>query len=493
LAPVGDSSGSYHICLDGNPAYSTRFERTFGFYCALAAVEAEGYFFHIHPDGSPAYSDRWNWCGNFQQNRCTIRNQDGGYFHINKEGVLIEGGPHSYAGDFREDIAVVRDMEGLCRHINLDGSDLNGKKFLDLDVFHKGFALARDEVGWFHIDKCGLDVTSGRRHSEIEPFYNGQALVKTRTGDSIVVDENGIIQAKLPRSAADLNADFQRTSISYWTPLAIRFGILSGLAGGENLICPSEEEIAVLQHSWVELGLLDENAQLTAHGEHLSPGQLWRDRFLYWTGPQFTAWAEGESRISNPENRTDFFLESSGDKDICDLIHRVIDSYAKDDWKNIGVHLNIPTNAVVADIGGGRGALLKEIGNTVQRRILIDRPEVVNGLNLEEVEILPLDIFSDELPYADYYLMSRILHDWNDCKCISLLNAIPKSSKIIVIERISEHSHHGLMSLNMLLLTGGRERMRSEWQSLFGTANWNIEKQTQWFEHSIMFLGSDNK
>ena len=53
LAPVGDFTGSYHICLDGNPAYSIRFKRTFGFYCNLATVVDEKGFFHIHPDGSP--------------------------------------------------------------------------------------------------------------------------------------------------------------------------------------------------------------------------------------------------------------------------------------------------------------------------------------------------------------------------------------------------------------------------------------------------------
>ena len=31
LAPVGDKHGSYHIYLDGNPAYSARYKRTFGF------------------------------------------------------------------------------------------------------------------------------------------------------------------------------------------------------------------------------------------------------------------------------------------------------------------------------------------------------------------------------------------------------------------------------------------------------------------------------
>lgn len=251
--------------------------------------------------------------------------------------------------------------------------------------------------------------------------------------------------------------------------------------------------MAVLQHSWIELGLLDENAILTSSGERLTPGQLWRDRFLYWTGPQFTAWVEGESRINNPDFRKDFFAEYADDRDVSTLIHRVLDSYGNDDWKNITKHLNFPKDATVADIGGGKGALLKEIGDTVKHRILVDRPEVVNDLQLDGVEILPLDFFTEKLPNADFYLLSRILHDWDDEKCITLLNSIPKTSNIIVIDRISEPHLHGLLSLNMLLLTGGRERMISEWHDLFSGANWRIGKQTDWFDHSIMFLEVDSE
>ena len=82
LAPVGDGTGAYHIHLDGSPAYEQRFERTFGFYGGLAAVVGEGKWFHINTHGERAYGESWDWCGNFQQNRCTVRNSDGHYFHI---------------------------------------------------------------------------------------------------------------------------------------------------------------------------------------------------------------------------------------------------------------------------------------------------------------------------------------------------------------------------------------------------------------------------
>ena len=61
LAPVGDESGAYHIHLDGTPAYSARFDRTFGYYCGLASVVDGVLWYHIAPDGGKPYEDSWNW------------------------------------------------------------------------------------------------------------------------------------------------------------------------------------------------------------------------------------------------------------------------------------------------------------------------------------------------------------------------------------------------------------------------------------------------
>lgn len=490
LAPVGDITGSYHIYLDGNPAYSARFKRTFGFYCELATVVDDKGFFHIHPDGSPAYSNRWNWCGNFQQKICVVRNEIGEYYHIKIDGELIQGGPHSYAGDFREGFAVVRGMDGLCRHINLEGQYIYDYSFLDLDVFHKGFARARDDRGWHHINTEGIDISAGKRYAEIEPFYNGQALVRTITGEYLVIDEDGNTVSTPVRSESDINQYFQSQAVSYWKPLAIRLGILSGLAGDKPVNSISAGDRVVLEQAWIELGLISENGVLSVLGEKLKPNRNWRDRFLYWTGPQLEAWINSEKRLTNPDARTDFFAQNAGDPSINQLIHRVLDSYAVEDWSGISAILDLRKDMIVVDLGGGKGALLKAIGPSVANRILVDRPEVVKNLEIEGVEITSCDIFSDELPRGDVYILSRILHDWSDDICKGLLERIPKSANLVVIDRIAEPSRHGLLSLNMLLLTGGRERMEKDWNDLYKLSGWKMDKKIDWSGHSVMFLRS---
>jgi hypothetical protein len=491
LAPVGDFTGSYHICLDGNPAYSIRFKRTFGFYCDLATVVDERGFFHIHPDGSPAYSNRWDWCGNFQQQICAVRNENGEYYHIKTDGKMIHGGPHSYAGDFREDFAVVRGIDGLCRHINFEGQYIYDSSFLDLDVFHKGFARARDEKGWYHINTEGADISAGERYAEIEPYYNGQALVRTITGEYLVIDEDGKTVSSPVRSESDINQYFQSQAVSYWQPLAIRLGILSGLAGGEPVNSISEVDRIVLERSWVELGLISENGGLSVLGEKLKPNRKWRDRFLYWTGPQLEAWINSEKRLTNPAERTDFFAQHASNPSINQLIHRVLDSYAMEDWPGISNTLDLGLDATVVDLGGGRGALLRAIGPSVAKRILVDRPEVIKNLEIEGVEITSCDIFSDELPRGDVYILSRILHDWSDDICKGLLKRIPKSANLVIIDRVAEPSRHGLLSLNMLLLTGGRERTEEDWNKLYRLSGWEMQKKADWSDHTVMFLRSD--
>jgi len=494
LAPVGDGTGAYHIHLDGRAAYEQRFERTFGFYGGLAAVVCEGKWFHINTRGEMAYAESWDWCGNFQENRCTVRNAGGHYHHIRPDGSVLDGGPHSYAGDFREGSGVVRGMDGMCWHVDKEGAPVHESRFLDLDVFHKGFARARDKGGWHHINREGNDISEGRRYADIEPFYNGQALARTRTGEYLVIDESGLRRAAPARSLQDVEHNLQKLAVETWRPIAVRLGILAGLAGGENRLAMTASDLEVLQSAWTELGLCSKTGELTQTGRMLAPGGTWEDRFLYWTGPQFEPWAEAEERLKHPDLREDFFARYAEDEDVSNLIQRVLHSYARNDWQGISDTLRLSPSDTVVDLGGGKGALLQEIGQSVSTRTLIDRPEVVEKVQIDGIQVQPLDFFTDMIPQGDVYLLSRVLHDWDDVRCIHLLKRIPKPSRVIVIDRTAEPEKHGLLSLNMLLLSGGRERTNSEWIHLFSNAGWVVKEVSTWSEHSIFSLAprSDN-
>jgi hypothetical protein len=76
---------------------------------------------------------------------------------------------------------------------------------------------------------------------------------------------------------------------------------------------------------------------------------------------------------------------------------------------------------------------------------------------------------------ADIYLMKFILHDWNDEQCETILNNLAetaeKGSKVLLVETVVEEddspSMSKIMDLNMLVMTGGKERTKTEYAALF--------------------------
>ncbi len=495
LAPVGDGSGSYHIRPDGSPAYHFRFSRTFGFYQGYATVTVDGRWFHIQADGNRSYEKDWAWCGNFQNNRCSVRDHNGDYYHINLDGSIVPNGPWTYAGDYREGAAVVRTLDGLCRHIDEEGCFIHEGAFFDLDVFHKGFARARDGNGWFHIDRKGEDV-SGQRFLMLEPFYNGQALARKTDGSILVIDEKHDIMTHIQSSEREKIQWFHDIAIAYWVPFAVKLGLEAGLAGGtKNLTIDSRGKNA-LKRAWIEIGLLDERGgHLTKLGSVLKSGRVGKDLIDYWMGPQLIPWIKARNRLQG-QNIPDFFKLISEDPGSISLVHRVLDHYAQSDWSGIAQAMNLNGCETVVDLAGGSGSLLNDILATtkVDKGILFERPEVVrlfkpNG----KIELVAGDLFSDDLPTGDVYILSRVLHDWDDERAGSILKRIGRvagpGSRLFVIDRVNDHCGFGLLDLNMYLTTGGTERTMEEWEILFKKTGWSINTITHHKGHHIFQLG----
>ncbi|MEA2042725.1 MAG: methyltransferase [Bacteroidota bacterium] len=191
LAPVCDETGWYHINMLGKAIYKERYNRVFGYYFERAAVVKNNEWFHIDTQAKRMYKNNFAWCGNYQDNICTVRDFNNKYFHIDSEGNEIYADKYSYAGDFKDGFAVVRIKNGACKHVDKQGNDLNGKLFIDLGVFHKSYATAKDEKGWFHTDKNGNGLYK-ERYAVIEPYYNGFSLVETFNNEKLIIDEQGI-------------------------------------------------------------------------------------------------------------------------------------------------------------------------------------------------------------------------------------------------------------------------------------------------------------
>jgi O-methyltransferase len=148
------------------------------------------------------------------------------------------------------------------------------------------------------------------------------------------------------------------------------------------------------------------------------------------------------------------------------------------------------------DVAGGHGAILCEILTAYpnMKGILFDLPNVINEANCHicslkmehRCETITGDFFEQIPAGADAYYMQHIIHDWDDEKSLKILANVKKAlegrkdGRLIIVDAIvSEDSTPDMskwLDLEMLLMPGGRERTRREWDSLFARAGFEITK-----------------
>lgn len=88
--------------------------------------------------------------------------------------------------------------------------------------------------------------------------------------------------------------------------------------------------------------------------------------------------------------------------------------------------------------------------------------------------------FFDGVPPADYYLLKWILHDWADDDCVRILRncraAGGQGARVLLIEalvgKVGEPDPVALFDMNMLAISGGRQRSLVELDALGAAAGW---------------------
>lgn len=152
----------------------------------------------------------------------------------------------------------------------------------------------------------------------------------------------------------------------------------------------------------------------------------------------------------------------------------------------------------IADIGGGHGLLLATIlnANPEAKGILFDQPQVIEGADgvlqkagvAERVEKTSGDFFSAIPVEADIYLLKFIIHDWNDEQSVTILQNLAKSARpgatVLLVESVVEEDDNApsmskVMDLNMLVMTGGKERTEKEYAEIFEKTGFKLNKVYQ--------------
>ncbi|HEX5736322.1 MAG TPA: methyltransferase [Blastocatellia bacterium] len=148
----------------------------------------------------------------------------------------------------------------------------------------------------------------------------------------------------------------------------------------------------------------------------------------------------------------------------------------------------------LVDIAGGHGSLLASIlkANPEMKGVLFDLPDVAEGARnrieaeglSDRCEVVAGDFFKSVPEGADAYIMKWIIHDWDDERSIAIFKnirrAMAEGGKLLLVEAVvpagNEPHFSKFIDLNMLVMTGGRERTEEEYRQLLEAGGFKLTK-----------------
>jgi hypothetical protein len=149
---------------------------------------------------------------------------------------------------------------------------------------------------------------------------------------------------------------------------------------------------------------------------------------------------------------------------------------------------------LLVDLGGGVGNWLTALlnANPNLKGILLELPHVteeaarrLNSAGLGgRCEIVQGDFFESVPAGGDVYLLSHVVHDWDEAHCLTLLGncrrVMRAGARLLIVEMVlpgpNQTSPGMLADLVMLVAQGGRERTEAEYRDLLARAGFRLNR-----------------
>jgi hypothetical protein len=292
---------------------------------------------------------------------------------------------------------------------------------------------------------------------------------------------------------------------------AARLGVADALGSGERTVeqlatvCDAQpESLYRLLRALASFGVVAETRPasfvLTASGNRLrkdATDSEWAP-VVFWADLLADRWAYLTECIRTGRNAALLISEgvparSSRDPNGMAIFHAVMGTAPAEDYMPIARAWNFSKYHLVADLGGGGGALLAAIlkAHPGVSGMLVDRQEAIDGAAprfereglADRCKLLATDLRNEVPAGADVYTMQHVLHGYDDETAIEILGhcraVLAPEGRLLVIEFVlpdvvdhadAELEHRLMSDLNMLAVTGGKERSSVEWKGLLTRA-----------------------
>ena len=148
----------------------------------------------------------------------------------------------------------------------------------------------------------------------------------------------------------------------------------------------------------------------------------------------------------------------------------------------------------LVDVGGGQGQFLRTIlklhpemkGTTFDLPSTIEQAKQYFSRALCSTRLAAIggDFFHSVPEGADAYVLCGVIHDWDDDPAVQILRncrlAMNRKGRLLLVEMVvpddDAHCFSKLLDLNMMVMTGGRERTRAEFAALLNAAGYSLSR-----------------
>ncbi|NXC95127.1 ASML protein, partial [Certhia familiaris] len=228
------------------------------------------------------------------------------------------------------------------------------------------------------------------------------------------------------------------------------------------------------------------NTYLTSDGKYSLHGYIIHSNDHLW--PLFTNLESAVKEGSRQNHRAfgkkadDLFKDYYHSQEVKQRFMAAMHSIARLTARDVATAFDLSQFKSACDLGGCTGALAHELVQVYPnlKVTVFDLPEVIantsyfqpSGQHTAAVTFVSGDFFKDNLPEADLYILSRVLHDWPDEKIHVLLSKISAVCRpgiaLLVAETVldEQKTHPSVAVLQSLSMTEGKQRSGSEYKQL---------------------------